>query len=181
MPTTGGSAFRVRSGRQKSGKAVARDLAYSGRIRYTGFPGVEIAASAVYQSDPSQNPADGLDSGLLLETHITYNKGPFGLRALYAQWDFDGLAVEAAGADEQQGWYLEPSYKPNDLWGFYARIEDVEGARSQDKFDQWEVGANFWPHEDVVIKFDYRSRDHDLGTDPGRDFSGFDLGIGYQF
>lgn len=181
MPTTGGSAFRVRSGRQKSGKAVASDLAYSGRVRYTGLPGLEIAASAIYQSDPSQNPADGLDSGLLFETHLVYNKGNFGLRALYAQWNFDGDAVELAGADQQRGWYVEPSFQPNDQWGFYARVEDVEGARSQDKFDQWEVGANFWPHEDVVVKFDYRSRDHDLSGDAGRNFDGFDLGIGYQF
>ncbi len=181
MPTTGGSAFRVRSGRQKSGKAAANDLAYSGRVRYTGIAGLELAASAVYQSNPSQTEGDGLDSGLLLETHVAYQNGPFGLRALYAQWDFDGVAVEAAGADEQQGWYLEPSYRANEKIGVYARYEDVEGARTRDRFDQWELGFNYWPHEDVVIKFDFRSRDHDLVGDAGRNFDGFDVGLGYQF
>ncbi len=181
IPTSGSSAFRVRSGRQKSAEAVAEDLAYSGRLRYTGLPGLEVAASANYQSDPSQVGNDGLDSGLLLEAHVDYRKGPFGLRALYAEWDFDGSAVEAAGVNEQKGWYIEPSYKPLNNVGVYVRYEDIEGARTRDMFDQWELGMNFWPHEDVVIKADYRSRDHDLAVDAGRDFDAFDLGIGYQF
>ncbi len=76
---------------------------------------------------------------------------------------------------------LEPSFKPRDDVGLYARYEDIDAARSRDKFDQWEVGINFWPHEDVVLKADYRSRDHDLAAESGRDFDAFDLGIGYQF
>jgi hypothetical protein len=184
MPTTGSSAFRVRSGRQKTAEASAEDLAYSGRLRYTGIPGLELAASANYQTDASQTSGDGLDSGLLLETHAVYQRGPFGLRALYAEWDFDATPaalLAQPGADKQKGWYLEPSFKPRANIGVYARYEDIEGARTRDRFDQWEVGANFWPHEDVVIKADYRSREHDLVGDAGRDFDAFDLGIGYQF
>jgi len=181
MPTSGSSAFRVRSGRQKTSKASAEDLAYSGRLRYTGIPGLELAASANYQSDASQMSGDGLDSGLLLEAHAVLEKGPFGLRALYAEWDFDGAAVAAADADKQHGWYIEPSFRPFNSVGVYARYEDIEGARTQDRFDQWEVGVNYWPHEDVVLKADYRNREHDLASDAGRDFDAFDLGIGYQF
>jgi len=181
MPTSGSSAFRVRSGRQKTSKASAEDLAYSGRLRYTGIPGLELAASANYQSDASQMNGDGLDSGLLLEAHAVLEKGPFGLRALYAEWDFDGAAVAAADADKQHGWYIEPSFRPFNSVGVYARYEDIEGARTQDRFDQWEVGVNYWPHEDVVLKADYRNREHDLASDAGRDFDAFDLGIGYQF
>ncbi|MEZ5543498.1 MAG: porin [Pseudomonadota bacterium] len=178
MDTT---SFRVRDGRQKTSEARADDLAWSGRLRYTGIPGLELAASANYQTDASQVGGDGLDSGLLLETHLVYEKGPFGLRALYARWDFDGAAVAAADADRQTGWYLEPSYRVRSDIGLYARYEDVAAARSQDRFDQWEIGVNYWPHPDVVIKADYRSRDHDLAAEAGRDFDAFDLGIGYQF
>jgi hypothetical protein len=181
MPTSGSSAFRVRSGRQKTAEASAEDLAWTGRVRYTGMPGLELAASANYQGDASQMSGDGLGSGLLLEAHAVLEKGPFGLRALYAEWDFDGAAVAAAGADEQRGWYIEPSYKPLNNVGVYARYEDIEGARTRDRFDQWEVGVNYWPHEDVVLKADYRNREHDLADDAGRDFDAFDLGIGYQF
>lgn len=175
------STFQVRGGRQETSEASAEDLAYTGRVRFTGIPGLELAASANYQSDASQAGGDGLDSGLLLETHLVYGKGPFGLRALYAQWDFDGTAVKAAGADRQSGWYLEPSVKVRSDLGVYTRYEDIDAARSQDRFKQWEVGINYWPHEDVVLKADYRSRDHDLAAEAGRDFDAFDLGIGYQF
>jgi len=181
MPTSGSDAFRVRSGRQETSEASAENLAYSGRLRYTGVPGLELAASVNYQSDASQVGGDGLDSGLLFETHVVYGKGPFALRALYAEWDFDGTAVAAADADRQTGWYIEPGFRVRHDLGVYTRYEDVEGARSQDRFNQWEVGVNYWPHEDVVLKADYRSRDHALISEAGRDFDAFDLGIGYQF
>jgi len=181
MPTTGSNAFRVRSGRQKVAKAVASDGAVTGRLRYLGVPGLQAAVTVQYQFDPSQVSNDGLDSGTLVEAHVDYQRNGFGLRALYARWDFSGDAVEAADADTQTGWYIEPSYRLNDKVGFYARYEDVDAARAQDKFDQWEVGLNWWPAKNVVIKFDYRDRSHDLDSQNGRDFTGIDLGLGYSF
>lgn len=181
MPTTGSNAFRVRSGRQKVAKAVASDGALTGRLRYLGVPGLQAAVTVQYQFDPSQVSGDGLDSGTLIEAHVDYQRNGFGLRALYARWDFTGDAVEAAGADVQTGWYIEPSYRLNDKIGFYTRYEDVDAARSQDRFNQWEVGLNWWPAKNVVIKFDYRDRSHNLDSQNGRDFTGIDLGIGYSF
>lgn len=181
MLTTGSDAFRVRSGRQKVSEAAARDGAYTFRLRYRGRPGLELGASYQYQADPSQLPGDGLDSGQLLSAHAIYQAGDFGLRGLYSQWDFEGTAVEAARADKQTGWYLEPSYRLNPKWGIYARYEELDGARDRDRFSQWETGFNYWPVPDVVVKFDYRQRDHDLLTELGRDFEGFDIGVGYQF
>jgi hypothetical protein len=181
MPTTGSSAFRVRSGRQKVAEALASDGAVTGRLRYMGIPGLQAALSVQHQFDPSQASGDGLDDGTLIETHLDYRRGAFGLRALYARWEFSGDAVEAAGADTQTGWYIEPSYRVNDHVGFYTRYEDVEAARDRDRFSQWQVGLNWWPHENVVIKFDYRDRSHDIGSAAGRDFHGIDIGIGYNF
>ena len=181
MPTTGGSAFRVRSGRQKVAEALASDFASTFCLRYTGIPGLDLSASYQYQSDPSQVAGDGLDSGSLLTAHAIYQLGRFTLKALYAGWSFDGFAVEAAGADEQSGWFVEPSFRLTPEWGIYARYEDVEGARIQDVFTEWEAGVSYWPIPDVVLKFDYRRREHDLLAADGRDYDGFDLGIGYQF
>jgi hypothetical protein len=188
MDTTGDNAFRVRSGRQKTSEALANDLAYTGRLKYTGIPGLELAASINYQTDASQDGGDGLDEGILYETHAIFQKGPFALRALYAQWDFDGSAAKVNGNDDQSGWYIEPSYKPWEKLGLYARYEDVDAELNQDRnqrFDQWEIGANYWPHEDVVLKVDYRSRNYDntnIAVSPEySDFNAFDLGIGYVF
>jgi hypothetical protein len=183
IPTTGDNAFVVRSGRQKVSEAIANDFAYTGRLKYTGIQGLELAGTLNYQSDASQESGDGLGRGLLFETHAIYQNGPFQLRALYAGWDFDGSAVAAADADRQHGWYIEPSIRPWQMLGFYARYEDVYGARTRDQFKQWEIGANYWPHEDVVLKVDYRDRnvDHVDVAAESVDFTAFDLGIGYQF
>ena len=181
IPTTGSNAFRVRSGRQKVALANASDGAVTGRLRYLGIPGLQAGVTLQYQFDPSQVANDGLDDGTLIEAHVDYRIGGFGLRALYARWDFSGDAVEEAGADVQTGWYIEPSYRFNRYIGVYTRYEEVDAARDQDRFNQWQVGLNWWPIDNVVFKFDYRERSHDLASAHGRDFTGFDLGVGYAF
>ena len=181
ISTTGSDAFRVRSGRQKVAKASASDGALTGRIRYLGIAGLQAALTVQYQFDPSQVANDGLDDGTLIEGHVDYRNGPFGLRVLYAHWDFSGEAVEAAEADKQTGWYVEPSYRVTNKLGLYTRYEEIEAARDSDNFSQWEVGLNWWPTPNVVFKFDYRDRSHDLDSQFGRDFSGIDLGMGYSF
>ena len=181
METTGSNAFRVRSGRQKVAKALASDGAITGRLRYMGISGLQAAVTVQYQFDPSQFANDGLDDGTLVEAHIDYRRSGFGLRALIAHWDFSGDAVEAAGADKQTGWYVEPSYRLNNKLGLYTRYEEVDAARNSDQFSQWELGLNWWPAENVVIKFDYRDRSHDLVGERGRDFTGIDIGLGYSF
>jgi hypothetical protein len=181
IPTTGGDAFRVRSGRQKTSEAEASNLAGTTRLRYTGIPGLELAGSLQYQSDASQVSGDGLSSGLLYTAHGVWSHGPFALRALYGGWQFSGAAVKAADADKQTGWYLEPSYRVLPQLGVYGRYEDVEAARLQDRFSQFEGGLNYYPHPKIVLKADYRVREHDLASESGRDFDGLDLGLGYIF
>ncbi|MBT8081107.1 MAG: OprO/OprP family phosphate-selective porin [Gammaproteobacteria bacterium] len=181
MPTEGGSAFRVRSGRQKVAEAIASDMAATLRLRYTGIAGLDLSASYQYQSDPSQLAGDGLDSGQLFTAHAIYEHDRFGLRALYGQWSFDGDAVEAADVDRQTGWYIEPSFRLNEKWGLYARYEDIDAAREQDRFKQSEFGFNYWPTEGVVLKMDFRSREFDLPALGDADFDAFDLGFGYSF
>ncbi len=184
VPTDGGSAARLRSGRQKVSNANAEDLAYTLRLRYTGVPGLELAGTYHHQTDLSQMSGDGLGAADLLSAHLAWQRGGFGLRALWAEWDIDGPLARALDADTQRGWYVEPSYRTRlgqaDI-GFYGRFEDLRGARTRDRFDQWEVGMNYWPTENVVVKIDYRDRSHDLSGERGRDFNAVDLGIGYQF
>ena len=184
IPTTGSNAFRVRSGRQKVAEAIASDPAMTFRARYSGLPGLDLAVSYQYQSDASQIAGDGLDAGKLFVANASYDIGALRIKGLYSRWNFDGFAVEAADADTQTGWYVEPSYRfgaTNGDWGIYARHADVDGARTQDKFTQFEVGANYWPVDNVVLKVDFRQRDHELASEVGRDFDGFDIGVGYQF
>lgn len=165
----------IRKGRQKVAEAKAENLAYTGRIKYTGMPGLEIAGTVQYQDDISQADNDGLDEAVLYSTHVALNKAGFGLRALYAAWDISGPAAETAGKDKQDGYYVEASYKFTPKVGIFARHNGWSNDSVKDK-EQTDVGINWWPHKDVVIKADYQSQNADAG-----DADGFNLGIGYQF
>lgn len=184
LATTSGKKFAVRNGRQKVSQAKANDLAVTGRIKYTGIPGLELAISAQHQQDITQLSNDGADSANMVETHIVWTTGPFTLKALYAMWDIDGAAVKAIGADKQEGFYIEPSFRITHNFGIFARFNQWDnqagsnsgGAKDTEK-EQWDVGVNWWPHEDVVIKADYQHQNND----DGKDQNGLNLGIGYQF
>ncbi len=43
---------------------------------------------------------------------------------------------------------------------------------------QTDIGFNYWPHSDVVIKLDYQSQKAPVGSD---EYEGVNLGMGYQF
>jgi len=187
----GVSSFKIRDGRQKVANAQANDLAYTGRLKWTAIPGVELAATVQYQEDITQgnthkdNADLGLDSGgaTLFETHAVIQQGAFGLRALYAQWDLEGDAPKVAGYDEQTGWYIEPSYKINKNLGVFARYsawDNQAGMSSiESEFEQFDLGVNWWIHKNVVLKLDYQFQDAESDTATERE--GLNLGLGYQF
>jgi len=174
--------FKPRDGRRKVSEAPAKDGAVTARLKYTGVPGLELAATVQRQGDMTQSDSFTDDAeGLLTETHLVYNRGPFGLRALYAMWDIDGAEAKALGRDEQEGWFVEPSYRINSSWGLFARRsswDNEAGAGGDSEFKQTDIGVNYWPHQRVVIKFDWMNMDAPSGQ---TDEDGFNLGVGYQF
>jgi len=127
----------------------------------------------------------------LFEAHADIQRGPFGLRALYARWDLDnadaiGAADPAAiGRDEQTGWYIEPSVRgrlgdiPGEFGAFvrYDVWDNNAGAANLTEKRQSNLGFNYWPIADVVLKFDIQRQDNK----DGNDVDGFNLGVGYQF
>lgn len=177
-----GSKFAVRNGRQKTASAVGEDLASTWRLKWTGLPGLELSATYQFQKDMDQNKTSVVGEGDLFETHAVFQRGPLGIRALYATWDIDGSGPAAIGADEQEGYYLEPSWRLNDQWGVFARYSEWDnqagsnGPGNTEKA-QSNVGFNYWPHQNVVLKADYQTQDND----DERDQEGFNLGVGYQF
>jgi len=162
----------VRSGRQKVAKANADSLAYTGRIKYTGTPGLEIATTLQYQTDMAQGTTADAVSATLIELHGKYTTGPFSATALYASWDVD----VTTSAKTQTGSILEASYKVSDKLGIFARQNNWTNNDSATDKAQTDIGFNYWPHEDVVFKFDYQTQNDDAGN-----ADGFNLGVGYQF
>jgi phosphate-selective porin len=177
------TSFKIRDGRQKVAEAQANDLAYTGRLKWTAIPGVELAATVQYQEDITQGNVAESDGAVMFETHAVIQRGAFGLRALYAQWDLEGDAPEVAGYDEQMGWYIEPSYKINEYFGVFARYSEWDnqaGSSAIDsEFEQIDLGVNWWPHKNVVVKLDYQFQDAE--DDTATELEGLNLGLGYQF
>ena len=183
-------SFKPRDARQKVAKAEAKTFAYNGRLKYTAIPGVEVAGTINYQDNFCQNEIAGCGSATLYEGHVVYNKDNFGLRALYAWWDIEGSAPKAIGADEQYGYYVEPSYRFNDalvmgqdigIFGRYAVWDNSDGSGSitDTEYQQFNFGANWWIDKDVVVKIDYQIQD--VGGGVSKELDGLNLGLGYQF
>lgn len=181
LNTSSANSYKIRNGRQKTAKAVANDLAYTVRLKYTGITGLELATTLQHQIDVTQGNDATAGAATLVEAHAVWQKGPFAMRALYASWDLDGTGPASIGANEQTGWYVEPAYRFNDQWGAFARYnvwDNAAGDGTDSEFKQVDVGVNYWPVTNVVVKFDYQDQ-----TAPGtnNEYDGFNLGIGYQF
>lgn len=170
--------YNLRSGRQKVGNAIANDFAYTGRIKYTGIPGLEVAGSLQYQSDITQGTDSTAGSAVLYESHIVFDKAGFGLRALYAAWSLSGDGPKSVGADKQNGWYVEPSYKMMEKYGVFARYSqwnNAAGSNGGEETTQTNVGVSYWPDPKVVVKADYMTQ----GAKGEK--QAFNVGLGYQF
>ncbi len=181
LETNNDATYAVRSGRNSVRQATAEDLAFTSRIKWTGMPGLELAATVQYQSDVTQSTDADAGSALLAETHAVWTKGPFGIRALYANWSLDGNGPESVGADQQTGWYIEPSYRLNSSVGFFTRYnewDNTAGDSADSKYTQVDLGVNYWPHPQVVVKADYQRQ---ATPDGKNNYDGINLGVGYQF
>jgi len=177
------TSFKIRDGRQKVAKAQANDLAYTGRIKWTAMPGVTLAATMQYQDNITQGNIAESAEATLFETHAVIEQGNFGLRALYATWDLEGDAPKASGYDEQTGWYVEPSYRISQNLGVFARYSEWDNQAGlssvKSEMEQIDVGVNWWPHKNVVVKVDYQIQDAEKAT--GTELDGMNIGIGYSF
>jgi hypothetical protein len=195
LPTSGGSALRPRSGRLKVAEADDQDIAFTGRLRYTGIPGLEVGLSGQYQADVTGTD-DAVDmSATLFEGHVDWRHASgMALRALYARWDFDNDALldpDSLNADSLDGFYIEPSYrfalptKRLGELGVFARYSTwdernrISGSHRFENFEQFSLGFNWWPHANLALKFDAQFEDADGPVD--RVLDGVNLGIGYQF
>ena len=174
----------VRVGRQKVARATANDFAYTGRLKYTGLRGLELAGTAQYQGDMTQSSDPTVNDATMLSAHLIYNISRFQVRALYANWDIN-VTSDATARDQakskQDGYYLEGSWKFVPSVGVFARynVWDTGGVGDTEK-TQTDVGINYWPHEGVVIKFDYQKQDNGAAN-TAIEQDGFNIGIGYAF
>ena len=189
---TGANAFLPRGGRQRAANAAAHAPALTAQFRYTGTPGLELAASGHYEFDITQNagdPVTGDDvSAFLFSTHAAARTGGWRLRALFASWWIDSFAARASGRDYQNGYFIEPSYRfavsglrgaPGELGLFYRYNwwDNSAGIAADTATTQHMIGANYWPHPGLVFKLDYLWQEIETGVKSDR----INAGLGFQF
>lgn len=179
--------WTIRDGRQKVAKAKADAWAGTGRLKYTGVPGLEVAVTAQYQGDLYQDTLPESVPGRLIEAHVAYQVSGFGLRVLGARWDIDD-AIEQfkKGANVQQGWYVEPSWRITERWGVFGRYAfwdnqagSSNGAAEDTGIAEAHLGVNYWLLPNVVFKFDLQ--DQNPQKSGAKELDGFNLGVGWSF
>ncbi|MGJ8678285.1 MAG: porin [Akkermansiaceae bacterium] len=170
----------IRSGRQKANTFDALFTAATGRVKYTGINGLELAASLQYQDDITRDGED--NSAILFTTHFLYNNGGFGLRGQFSQWTIGGDNLNGESIPNQYGAYIEPSYKwsfgDDSAVGVFTRALYYNNASRPDGETEYHVGVNYWPTRHTVLKADYIHSDGKGGRD---DQGLWNLGIGYSF
>jgi Phosphate-selective porin O and P len=176
------SQWKIRDGRQKVSEADASDPAYTANLKYTGIAGLELGATVQYQQDLYQGDYSQDVDAMLYSAHLSYRNGPFGLRALAATWDIDDAIDNIkAGADTQEGWYVEPSWMLMRDLGVFARYSEWDnqaGGAGDTEISEWNVGLNYWLEEHVVLKLDYQFQDV---PDNQKELEGLNLGVGWSF
>ncbi|HFQ14502.1 MAG TPA: porin [Gammaproteobacteria bacterium] len=181
LQVSSSSDYAVRSGRMGVSEAPANDLAATARLNWVGMPGLVVGAAIQRQSDITQSTDSSAGSATLLSAHLVWQVSQFTLRSVYATWDLSGSGPASAGADEQTGWYVEPSWKFTPEFGVFARASQWDNrvnSGTDTQYDQIDVGFNYWPHENVVLKVDYQDQSAPNGED---EYDGINLGVGYQF
>jgi hypothetical protein len=174
--------WKIRDGRQKVSEADASDPAYTANLKYTGVAGLELGATVQYQQDIYQGELDTGVDAMLYSAHAAYRNGPFGLRALAASWDINNAINDIQdGADQQEGWYIEPSWLLMRNLGIFARYSEWDnqaGGAGNTEFSEWDLGVNYWLEENVVFKLDYQFQDAPADE---KELEGLNLGVGWSF
>lgn len=191
----------IRGGRQKVSKAKFEDFALTGRLEFTSLPGLKVGAS-FFSGDTGQDDPDIGDATVTLwEADVQYSIWNFDFRGLYALIDVDdadkiGTVTGQIIGERMFGWYLEGAFRFLNLlfsdteqeMAVFARFEkyntqdDVTSGFSADPANDVEViqvGLDYKPHPNVVIKLDYQDRDNGSSTKEATDQ--FNIGIGYMF
>ncbi|MGR8933534.1 MAG: hypothetical protein ACU837_04000 [Gammaproteobacteria bacterium] len=204
LDAEGFSSNGIRGGRQGGSKALAEDLAFVGRMEYApvSVPGLSFGAST-YLGNSGQNLIyDGQKPGVftqLYEGHLQWKYRGLEFRALGAWGHIGDAAILSAAkgetiGEQNFGWYTEVGYDilplflpkttqylaPFFRYEMYDTIAKAPRGFSDDpsKSQQiYQIGLQYKPIPNIVIKADYRNFEADAGYVP----DDFNLGLGFIF
>ncbi len=185
------SSSGIRGGRQKGSEALAEDFAWTGRLDYTGTPGL-LAGVSAYIGNSGQNLRDANGSidvqTTLFEGHLEWKYRGLEFRALGVRAELDdvsrlnqalGLTGSSSVGEELEGYYLQVGYdllarRPGErAFMPYARWESFDTqsevpvgfARNPARdIDILTLGFAYKPIDELIFKLDYQDFDNGAGT-----------------
>lgn len=199
----------IRDGRQSGSKALAEDLAFVGRMDYTpdALPGVTVGGSA-YLGDSGQGQSyKGVEADAftqLYEAHLQWKYRGLEFRTLGSFGHIDDADILSAAkgqtiGSQNYGWYTEAGYdilphifpETTQYLAPFFRYEQMDTlakvptGRVDDPSKNiriFQVGLNYKPIPNVVIKADYRNFMQQAGTSVNNTLpDDFNLGLGFIF
>ncbi|MDD1649109.1 MAG: hypothetical protein LUO80_01775, partial [Methylococcaceae bacterium] len=205
LDARGFTSAGIRGGRQNASKAIAEDLAFTGRLDYDMpfAPGLLAGASAwVGNSGQGFEYANEKVAALtqLYEGHLQYRWRGLEMRALGAVGSIGNAAQlsERKGqtiGSQNYGWYTEAAYNimpwlwkdstqyiaPFFRYESYNTLAEVpDGFSDYDGlYNRWiyQGGLTYKPIENVAVKFDYRNFNSGAGKLPDE----YNLGIAFMY
>lgn len=193
LDASGFTAGGLRGGRQEGIESSAEDLAWVGRLDFTGVPGLIVGGSA-YVGNSGQGAledlqGDTIDVGTqILEGHLEWKWRGLELRALAVQAELDdvaelnralGLSGGESIGERLTGHYLqlgydvlaarggEQSFIPYARWEEFNTQDEVPRGFESDPATDVEaltLGFAYKPIDQIVIKVDHQSFDDEAGT-----------------
>lgn len=188
--TSGG----LRGGRQKGNQAKAEDFSWTGRLDFTGVPGLLVGGSA-YIGDSGQDlvttgASPGRDIALgteIFEGHLEWRWQGLEFRALGVQASLDDVADlnralnltgTASVGEKLKGYYLQLGYDvlagrgersltPYARWETYNTQDEVPAGFAASRATDVEsltLGVAFQPIDHLVVKVDHQDYDNAAGT-----------------
>jgi len=201
-----GKTKQIRSARSGSGKSTYNNLAFVGRLDYTGTPGL-LAGASLYHGTATQGEEVSGAAATMYDLHVTYENSGFKAKALYTATkidDADKIAASTTAAGQSisdaNGYYVNLEYDvlstvQSDYklpvfvqYDYINPTETVVDANNNTispvpdlkaESATTTVGLNFFPHEQVVLKMDYAMKDYkDAGV---KDQDILSLSLGFIF
>jgi len=189
--TTGGKEKWIRNGRLGSAKNAPFNPAFIGRLDYRGINGL-LAGGSLYVGDGSNQKDDISGTTMtMFEVHAVYNYQGLNLKGLYTMSMLDGAEKYAEDASEKaSGYYVTASYDVGTLMGSdfktlvfaqyenYNTREKLVNGGSKEATNIINIGANFFPTDQTVLKADYQIKDDKNKSDKVNTAS---LSLGFLF
>jgi uncharacterized small protein (DUF1192 family) len=205
LNSAGFTSEGIGEGKQEGSRSLAHDLALTGRLDFTGAPGLLLGASFYAGKSGQGGTVDGrpIDARVtLFDLHAQYEQRGFQARVLYAHSTIgdvplinaqNGLSGDLSVGERQYGWYVQAAYdvmtlKPAGQWAVtpfvrYERLDPQDrvpaGFDEDPSLDQtvWTAGVGVKPLPNVVLKTDYQWFSNRARTG----VNSFNLSVGYLF